>query len=230
MSLAWLHDLVGQGVEDGGREPVGKFELRPFGEEDRELPALRPHPEAVLAAEGVHVRQQLARGDQLAVDPAEAEARIAARRAGHHPALPGGRDGHFGLALLIAQHDEVGVALQECGVVTKSGGGCAVRERGGCAHKKDGGNNGIAVHGLRAYERGWAGVKNSERPAPPASLTFGRFRFGSRQPVLGPQPLRMVGAPARPQSAKPVVGLIHFLLSLPLASPSATRASGLAPL
>ncbi len=84
-------DLERQRVEGGGREPVRELELRPLGKEDGELSALRSHPEAVLAAERVHVRQELAGGDQLAVDPAEAQAGIAARGAGHDAALTSGR-------------------------------------------------------------------------------------------------------------------------------------------
>ena len=146
-SLDWRTTLYGSVSKTAGVNQSLELELRPFGEEDRELPALRPHPEAVLAAER--------RSCAAAVLPEAISSRLiqpklrpasAARRARHDAALPGGRDGHFGLALLIAQHDEVRVALQECSVVTKTGGASAVSERCGGAHNKNRGNNRIPFH------------------------------------------------------------------------------------
>ncbi|MCK7515057.1 MAG: hypothetical protein MZV70_70965 [Desulfobacterales bacterium] len=87
-------------------------------EEDRELAALGPEPEAVLAAEGVHVRVVDARGDGLAPDPAEAQPVRTAGRAGHDPALEVGidRDPGPGPSALV-EHDDLGVLLEEGQVV-----------------------------------------------------------------------------------------------------------------
>ena len=65
----------GLGVDGGRRLPVREVEGVALLEEDRELAALGPEPEAVLAAVGVDVRLRLPRGHELAVDPAEAGSR-----------------------------------------------------------------------------------------------------------------------------------------------------------
>ena len=101
------------GVDDGRGLPVVKDELGPLGEKDRKLPALGAHPETVLAAVGRDMGLGLAGGDQLVVDPAEAEALVAVGRAGHHAALIGRHDRDLGLARRVRQHDRVGVLLQK---------------------------------------------------------------------------------------------------------------------
>ena len=92
-------------VDCGGRLPMLEVELRAGCEEDGELAALRPEPEAILAAEDVDVRLEFAGGDELAIDPAEALAARRAGRARHHAPLPGRNDDDLGRPARIAEED-----------------------------------------------------------------------------------------------------------------------------
>ena len=63
-------------------------------EKQRVLAAFRAKPEAILAAEHVHVRLFRAGGDRGAAKPAEAGRIASASRAGHDPSLVRGCDGN----------------------------------------------------------------------------------------------------------------------------------------
>ena len=89
-------DIVGALVDGRRSVPVVEVEGIVLLEENGKLAAFGAEPEAVLAAEAVHVKVVLARGDQLPVDPAEARPLGSARRARHDPALEVGADGHLG--------------------------------------------------------------------------------------------------------------------------------------
>ena len=104
-------------VDRGRGEPVVQVEGNALLEEDRELPALGTQPEAVFAAEGVHVQVVLLRGQGGPVDPAEAQSIRAAGRAGHDPALQVGIDRNLGGAAKILEDGHPGMLLQERQVV-----------------------------------------------------------------------------------------------------------------
>src|SRR5690349_1999696 len=91
--------------------------------EDGELSTFRSDPETFLTTEGVDVRKALARGNEFAVDPTGAVTRVAAGGAGHHAALPGRSDGHFGLAGLVREHHDSDVLFQKGNIVTEGCGG-----------------------------------------------------------------------------------------------------------
>jgi hypothetical protein len=95
---------------------MGEVEGIALFEEDRELAALGAEPEAVLAAEGVHVRIVDARGDGFPADPAEAQAVGPGRGAGHDPSLEVGIDGHLGRPA-GPEHEDLGVLLKKGQVV-----------------------------------------------------------------------------------------------------------------
>ncbi len=119
-----FHQLIRHGIHRRGREPIGQFKLRARRKKDRELPAFRSEPETVLPAEGVHVRLQLAGGDQLAVDPAKTRAARTGRRAGQHPLLPRRRHRDLRGIRWIVQHDHVSMFLEKSDVVAEARCGC----------------------------------------------------------------------------------------------------------
>ena len=110
-------DVEGPLVDGRWRPPVVEIEGIALLEEDRELTALGAEPEAVLAAERVHVGVVDARGDGLPADPAEAQAVRAFGRTGHDPALEVRVDRDLGLAGGPLEHDDLGVGLKEGQVV-----------------------------------------------------------------------------------------------------------------
>src|SRR4029077_20839065 len=68
-------------------------------------------------------------GDQLAVDPSEAAAVGALRRARHHAALPGGSHRHEAFPVCIPEHYDGRVLTQKADVCCKEG--VRLRRRGG---------------------------------------------------------------------------------------------------
>ena len=75
------------------------------------------------------VRDDFARGDELAVYPPETVALVPVRSAGHHAPLPGRRHGNLGPALLVAQDDYVGVAFEKGHIVAEAGGVDRIRNQ-----------------------------------------------------------------------------------------------------
>src|SRR5207249_3557102 len=79
-------------IDEGRRIPMIQIERIALGEEDRELPAFGPEPEAVFATIRADVRARLGQrpGWRIlevgAVDPAEAVADVVGGGAAHHAA------------------------------------------------------------------------------------------------------------------------------------------------
>jgi len=109
------------GVDRRGRLPVRQILRHARREEQSERSALRPQPEAILAAVDVHVRRQLTRRDQRAVQPAEARAFVAGGGAGGDAPLQRRAQRHA-RATPIRQHHRLRVALQEAHIVAKATG------------------------------------------------------------------------------------------------------------
>ncbi len=118
-------DGVGVGIEGGGGLPVGEVEGGLGREEDGELTAFGAEPEAVLAAEGVHVGDEFFAGDEGAVDPAVGGGAVGG---GHDAALVGGGDGELGFA--FGEEDGFGVLAEEGEVGGEVGGGEGEGEEG----------------------------------------------------------------------------------------------------
>jgi len=121
------------GVEQGRRLPGGQGLLAAVrGKEERERAALRAEPDPLLAAKNIHVRLELARGDQAVVDPAEGIAVPAGGRAGHDPALVSRDDHETGPSVRGAQFDNADMPLQkiDLGAVSRLGRPGKRSERG----------------------------------------------------------------------------------------------------
>src|SRR5205814_5697700 len=91
---------------------------------ERELSSLWSEPEAVLAAEHVHMWLSLARGNGRAPDPAEARGVSAAGRARHHASLIIGRDHDLRRVRRLRENDHLRVLLEERKVRIESGALC----------------------------------------------------------------------------------------------------------
>jgi hypothetical protein len=91
---------------------VREVERIALREVERELAALGAEPEAILAAEDIHVRLPGVRGDRLASDPPEAGRGVAADRARQHAALVLGGQHHL-TAGGVAEHEHRRVPAQE---------------------------------------------------------------------------------------------------------------------
>ena len=109
-------DVPGFPVERRRGLPMREVEGIARLEIERGLAALRSQPEAVLAAEHVHVRLICPGGDGFAPEPPEARRLVAPRGAGQNTALIGRADRHLGATLAGQQH-EAGVLFQKGNVV-----------------------------------------------------------------------------------------------------------------
>ena len=100
-------------VERRRRVPVREILRHPGREEQPELSALGAQPEPILAAVGIHVRGQLARREQRAVQPAEAGPIDSRGGAGRDASLQRGAEHQPRRPAGVAEHDRLGVSLQK---------------------------------------------------------------------------------------------------------------------
>jgi hypothetical protein len=108
------------GVDGRRRLPVRQLLRRARREEQRELSPLGPQPKPILTAVRIDVRGQLARRDQLTVQPTEAAPRGAGRRAGGDPPLKCRAERHLRRAISVRQYDGLGVASQKIEIVAEA--------------------------------------------------------------------------------------------------------------
>lgn len=76
-------------------------------------------PYAIFAAEHVDVRHDFSRGDELAIDPAEASTAVLLRGASQHAPLPGRRDRHLGRSRCVFEDDYLSVPPKKGNILTK---------------------------------------------------------------------------------------------------------------